>query len=242
MEFVQGFKVDDREGIERYGLSSVEVAKTLIDIFGKMLFIDGHVHCDAHPGNILIRRLPQDEKRAQIVLLDHGFYRSLSDEFRKRFCEMWVSLVTFDNRRLKRVCAELGIGDQYKFLPLVFLNRTRASRKKLGDSLTYQEWRSLHEDDVLSFERINGLLQSLPPDMMYVIRASNLVASHNLTLGGKTRDRLLTYTDMALKALYPNRLKRAWAKFMFYIRVFLFERANGLFQRMFPSFTLTETY
>lgn len=44
-----------------------------------MIFKFGFVHCDAHPGNILVRRKPKSNPLDyQIVLLDHGLYRSLS--------------------------------------------------------------------------------------------------------------------------------------------------------------------
>ena len=42
-------------------------------------FISGFVHCDPHPGNILVRAV---NSKPQIVLLDHGQYRELSEDFR----------------------------------------------------------------------------------------------------------------------------------------------------------------
>lgn len=45
-----------------------------------MIFKHGFVHCDAHPGNILIRKHPRGydpKQHYQIVLLDHGLYRNL---------------------------------------------------------------------------------------------------------------------------------------------------------------------
>jgi predicted unusual protein kinase regulating ubiquinone biosynthesis (AarF/ABC1/UbiB family) len=33
----------------------------LIDVFAKMIFMYGHVHCDAHPGNMLVRPNPNGE-------------------------------------------------------------------------------------------------------------------------------------------------------------------------------------
>lgn len=42
-----------------------------------MIFENGHVHCDAHAGNIFVRRNPKSNE-PQIILLDHGFYKGYS--------------------------------------------------------------------------------------------------------------------------------------------------------------------
>lgn len=39
-----------------------------------MIFVNGFVHCDPHPGNVLVRKRPGTGK-AEIVLLDHGLYQ-----------------------------------------------------------------------------------------------------------------------------------------------------------------------
>lgn len=49
----------------------------MIRIFADMIFKHGFIHCDAHPGNILVRRKPKNKNQYQIVLLDHGLYRVL---------------------------------------------------------------------------------------------------------------------------------------------------------------------
>ena len=35
--------------------------------------MQGFIHCDPHPGNVLVR--PGKDGRAEIVLLDHGLYK-----------------------------------------------------------------------------------------------------------------------------------------------------------------------
>jgi aarF domain-containing kinase len=62
-------------------LNTPIAAKILIDVFAKMIFTHGHVHCDAHPGNLLVRPNPKNLERPQIVLLDHGFYCDLKSKF-----------------------------------------------------------------------------------------------------------------------------------------------------------------
>mgnify|MGYP002079144037 FL=1 len=65
-----------------------------------MIFKYGFVHCDAHPGNILVRRKPKNKAEYQIVLLDHGLYRSLEKQFIMDFSKFWVSLIKFDRKNL----------------------------------------------------------------------------------------------------------------------------------------------
>lgn len=89
-----------------------------------MIFKDGFVHCDPHPGNILVRANPSRPGRPQVVLLDHGFYCTLSDEFRCDFSRLWYALNTFDYVTVKEISGRLGMGEYFRFLPLLFTART----------------------------------------------------------------------------------------------------------------------
>lgn len=119
MEFVRGAKLSDRASLEALGLESDAVAKVVMRVFGDMLCVHGFVHCDPHPGNLLVRRAPrrcrdceaasrdkgpQQEAKcavckdaghgeAQLVVLDHGMYRRLEPEFRLAYCRLWRALL-----------------------------------------------------------------------------------------------------------------------------------------------------
>lgn len=43
------------------------------DLYSHMIFITGFVHSDPHPGNILLKKDPED-KEVTVYLLDHGLY------------------------------------------------------------------------------------------------------------------------------------------------------------------------
>ena len=105
MEFIDHtLRIDDVDKIvDKYGRQQTDqyVSESLIDIFAKQIFLYGHVHVDGHPGNILIRDHPQYKNRPQIVLLDHGHYCRVSDEFRLQFWNLWYSLVTFNEESVK---------------------------------------------------------------------------------------------------------------------------------------------
>ena len=55
-----------------YYLSTYQVSNNLSAIYSEMIFEHGFVHCDPHPGNVLVKKTPNHN--AQIVLLDHGLY------------------------------------------------------------------------------------------------------------------------------------------------------------------------
>lgn len=81
----------------------------MIRIFADMIFKHGFVHCDAHPGNILVRRKPKNKNQYQIVLLDHGLYRVLDKQFVKDFSKFWISLIKFDKKNLLIDAKKLNI-------------------------------------------------------------------------------------------------------------------------------------
>lgn len=52
----------------------MQVSRHLGKIYSEMIFVNGFVHCDPHPGNVLVRKCPKSNK-TEIVLLDHGLYQ-----------------------------------------------------------------------------------------------------------------------------------------------------------------------
>ena len=158
MEYIKGTKINEIEKLkEQFGDAS-KPSQILIEIFAKMIFYHGHVHCDAHPGNILVRPNPDNTKEPQVVLLDHGFYSDLDDDFRLDFCRLWYAMVTMDYASVKSISARLGIGEYFRYLPLLFTYRTINATKPLGASVTKDEIQFLKGRDEVNFEKISFLL------------------------------------------------------------------------------------
>lgn len=72
MEFMEGARVTDVAALRRLNLAPRDAARLLSEVFCEMIFFHGFVHCDPHPGNLLIRRGPSGAP--ELVLLDHGLY------------------------------------------------------------------------------------------------------------------------------------------------------------------------
>lgn len=65
-----------------------------------MIFIKGYIHCDPHPGNVLVQKNPTTGSN-DIILLDHGLYSTLADEFRIDYCSLWMALLKADKDAIK---------------------------------------------------------------------------------------------------------------------------------------------
>jgi len=235
MEYVEGIKIDDIEALDKKFGSAKECTDVLISIFAKMIFQHGHVHCDAHPGNILVRPNPNKPGRPQIVLIDHGFYGTTSHAFRKQFCRLWYALATMDYRTVKEISYDLGINEYYRYLPILFTYRTINTRKPLGAKGQPEEKEFLIDNNEGNLEKIGTLLQKLPTDIVFIFKAMHIIGLHNFRAGGSTRARLLTFTDYCVEAMcerfsYPYLWYMKWH---LAIKVFLFEHWFALYERFY---------
>ncbi|XP_041121789.1 aarF domain-containing protein kinase 1 isoform X2 [Polyodon spathula] len=76
MEFVEGGQVNDLEYMKENCIDVNEISQNLGKMYSEMIFVNGFVHCDPHPGNVLVKRCPKASK-TEIILLDHGLYQDV---------------------------------------------------------------------------------------------------------------------------------------------------------------------
>jgi aarF domain-containing kinase len=109
MEFEEGFPSTDVEKMKKHGLSTRDVAKAISSVFNSQVFTSGFVHCDPHPANVLVRCHPQKNGKPQLVLVDHGLYKQIDDEFRVTYAQLWKALLLADIPQIKISCEKLGV-------------------------------------------------------------------------------------------------------------------------------------
>ncbi len=118
-------RLNDRKAIERMGLKIRECMDLAISTMSAMTFSWGFVHCDPHPGNILVRKHPTKKGKPQIVcplqdlaldqtewvqiLIDHGLYITLPKKFREEYCTLWRSLFVLDVPSIESIAHKWGI-------------------------------------------------------------------------------------------------------------------------------------
>jgi aarF domain-containing kinase len=110
MEYVaSSVHANDVSGLSQLNISPKVVVASLAKALAEQIFVDGFVHCDPHPGNILLRR-NASTKEAEIVLLDHGLYCTILPHHRVHYCRLWEALVGGDVPTIKAACLALGVG------------------------------------------------------------------------------------------------------------------------------------
>lgn len=71
MDFLEGGQVNDLDYIKSNKIDTFEVAHKIGQLYSNMIFTNGFVHSDPHPGNILVKKTSHG---VDIILLDHGLY------------------------------------------------------------------------------------------------------------------------------------------------------------------------
>ncbi|XP_070778378.1 uncharacterized aarF domain-containing protein kinase 5 [Enoplosus armatus] len=199
-EFCNGCKINNVEEIKRQGLNLKDTADKLIRAFAEQIFYTGFIHADPHPGNVLVRRGP--DNKAELVLLDHGLYEYLSQRDRVALCKLWRAIVLRDDAAMEKYSNALGVKEYFLFCEMLLQRPINMQELGLSNILSREETTYMRKMASQRFESIMQVLKSMPRPMLLVFRNINTVRSINITLGAPV-DR---YFVMAKSAV------RGWGK------------------------------
>lgn len=208
MEYINGVKVNDTNEIRKLGLDCHDIAGIVLSMFSAQIFCHGFVHCDPHPGNMLVRVRPNTTGAPQVVLLDHGLYRQFEPGFRERFCDMWLAMLYQNKAQLRKVCAEFKINEVHMaVLPVIFIHRAIDASSNLGERMSDADRKRLlkvfkgtqYDSHFGTVGWFTELLKGIPRDMIFIMRTLNLVRALNLELGGTSRERFFMQSEFAIR-------------------------------------------
>jgi aarF domain-containing kinase len=195
-----------RRGRGGLGLSTKEIMTTMVDLFSAQIFKWGIVHCDPHPGNIFIRRLPNG--RSELVLIDHGLYVYLTDEFRREYGVFWKALMTFDNKTLANVAEKWGIKGGADMFASATLMRpyeggeTRWDAEFEGMSPNERNF-AMQQKMKQSVRDMLGDEDKWPKALIFLGRNMRIVQSNNQYLGSPV-NRVKMMGQWASRSLYED--------------------------------------
>jgi ubiquinone biosynthesis protein len=88
MEYIEGLRRFEPGDLDPEARRAV-VRAVLAAVY-EMLFVDGVVHCDLHPGNMYF------DHGAEVVMLDAGFVTHLPDSVRRSFADFFINMAMGD--------------------------------------------------------------------------------------------------------------------------------------------------
>ncbi|RDX40175.1 atypical/ABC1/ABC1-B protein kinase [Lentinus brumalis] len=241
-EWIDGVRLSDRRGIERLmgdDASASEprapspadrfptlkggskwVMQTMVDLFSAQIFDWSWVHCDPHPGNIIVRPHPAKTGQAQFVLLDHGLYVRVSPRFQQQYARLWKGLLSADFGVVKSVTEEWGIGTPDLFASATLMRPVRFKEVEMPDFAKMDDY----ERGVYMKEKLKGFLQDtdrMPKELIFIGRNMRIVQGNNQLFGSPVnRIRITAY--WASRSLVTSRqlslaqrLREAWNHVVF---------------------------
>lgn len=216
-----------RRGRGGLGLSTSEVMGTVVDLFSAQIFKWGVVHCDPHPGNVFVRRLPSG--RAEVVLIDHGLYVYMTPEFRRQYAEFWKALMTFDNDGIARVTKEWGINAPDLFASATLMRPYEGGSQATKDTLLdvaddQMSAARHHEMEKKMKQGLKDLLadeDKWPKELLFIGRNMRIVQANNQYMGSPV-NRIKIMGLWASRSLFEDRGMGFAARMRNMYRHFLF--------------------
>jgi ubiquinone biosynthesis protein len=102
LERIRGMKVTDIAALDEAGLDRHDLAQRAAQIVAKMVFEDGFLHADPHPGNFFI------EPSGRIGIVDFGMVGTLDDALREQLSRLLTGFLRQDPDRLADAVLALG--------------------------------------------------------------------------------------------------------------------------------------
>lgn len=208
MEFYSGGKVDDRHYMVSNGININQVTKNLGKLYSEMIFVHGYVHCDPHPGNVLVRNSPNREP--EIVLLDHGLYQALTDNFRLNYAGLWLSILAADVNGIKKYSQVLGAGDMYGLFTCMVTARSWESVSAGIDkqSRTQSETEEIQQFVSTYIPEISQLLNSIPRQMLLLLKTNDLLRNIEFSLeSSKSSSSFINMSRCCVRAMTDHQLQ-----------------------------------
>ncbi|XP_018310807.1 LOW QUALITY PROTEIN: uncharacterized aarF domain-containing protein kinase 1 [Mycetomoellerius zeteki] len=215
MEFLEGGQVNDLEYMRIHQLNPYEITSKLGRLYSHMIFIEGFVHSDPHPGNILVRNR---DSQAEIVLLDHGLYADLSDQFRWNYSKLWLAILDGDRVAMKKYCSHLGVENYYGLLSVMVSGRTWETIMSGVRKTRY----NIHEKEMFQqnvpnlLPQISDVLDRVNRQMLLILKTNDLMRCIEYSL--HTQSRMTAMMEMSkccVRSVYGEKLRQcssAWDK------------------------------
>ncbi|KAF5378111.1 hypothetical protein D9615_007627 [Tricholomella constricta] len=173
------------------------VMQVMVELFSAQMFDWGWVHCDPHPGNVIIRPHPKKPTHPQLVLIDHGLYVAVEEGFRRQWVDLWRGMLAGDFDAVESVTSQWGMGipdlvASATLMKPVKLRRgetkEESKRRREREQQGREEGKELtqYEMSVLMKKRLKEFLTDtdrMPKALIFLTRNMRMVQGNNQSFG-----------------------------------------------------------
>jgi len=162
------------------------IMHTMVSLFSAQMFDWGWVHCDPHPGNVIIRPSPTSPTQPQLVLIDHGLYVQTPEEFKREWIDLWRGMLSGDYSQVEKVTKSWGLTipdllASFALMKPTVLRRNREKRVKIDEGQSQQEEKkplTHYEMSVLMKKKLKEFLidtDRMPKVLIFLTRNMRMV-------------------------------------------------------------------
>lgn len=181
MEYIAGRRPDDLAYLDANNIDRDEVSAALAHVFNEMIFgDDAPLHCDPHGGNIAIRpNHTRSHPNFDIVLYDHGLYRTIDRDLRRNYAKLWLAVIDADVPRMREYAHKVaGVTDeQFPLFASAITGRDYSvlTKKSVVSSRTAEE-----KDDISGalgegmLQQLVVLLGQVPRIILLILKTNDL--------------------------------------------------------------------
>ncbi|KAK7571912.1 hypothetical protein V9T40_014384 [Parthenolecanium corni] len=213
LEYVEGGQVNDLEYIKNHRMNPYEISDKLGKLYGEMIFKHGFVHSDPHPGNILVKK--SEKGTTDIILLDHGLYATLSDDFRFEYAQLWISILNSDVESMSHHCTALGVPDLFWLFASMVTGR---SWDAIKSGLSTTRFQSTEKDlvqkefpNLLSY--MSDVLSNVNRQMILIFKTNDLLRGIEHSLQTYSRmESFAIITKNCIETIYLEKRKHCPTK------------------------------
>jgi predicted unusual protein kinase regulating ubiquinone biosynthesis (AarF/ABC1/UbiB family) len=195
MEYIDGVKVTDFEGLQRIGVDSAEVAKIIVYAFAEMIIKHGFFHADPHPGNLFVLPGPK------LVLLDFGQAKALPPDFRHVMARFTKAILAGDASAMGTAFRDLGFrtktdsAEGYEQLSDAYVGKVARQMSETGAGWAEGDvFQESYEDAVKVIK--THRLTKMPSELLLVGRVFGLLNGLSMTLRART-SMLVAFAELA---------------------------------------------
>lgn len=209
MEWIDGVSIADQKGLKSLKCHPTSLARVIAMCFSEMIYKFGNVHADPHIANMLVRTT--ESGSWQLVLLDHGLYRRLDDDFRIEYSKLWKALILGDIQGITESATNMNAADSVPLFAGMLTQRQwkdvtkwEKGTNRLGHDRTEQEKEEIQEYVGQHAREIGSLLGRLPRELLLLLKTNDCLRSVDKELGAGYNTFVVTARE-CVRALNAHR-------------------------------------